>query len=82
MSKIEIIQGLSPTKILGRGRPKGGGCNQLLLEQVKPGDTSSCIFGVSEKKMRSIKSSAQAYGIKLKIRALENGKYAIWRTHD
>lgn len=76
---IEIIEGIPPTKVLGRGRPRGGGCNQLLLEEIKPNGRASCIWGVGYNKMESIRASAAQNGMKIKIRRLENKKYAIWR---
>lgn len=78
-AEIQIVHRVAPTKVLGRGRPKGTGSNQLLLEKIKPSDMSSCIWGVNRKKMESIRYTAHASGITLKIRRLEGGKYAIWR---
>jgi len=80
MSNPKIVIGLAPTKILGRGRPVGTGPNQKLLGKIKPNEAHSCIWGLSLKKMRSIKSTASLLGISIKIRRLENDKYAIWRT--
>lgn len=79
MSGPRVVVGLAPPKIIGRGRPKGFGPNQKLLSKIKPGADYSCIWGLSLKKMRSIKSSASLLKMKIKIRHLEKDKYAIWR---
>ena len=79
MSEPVIITGVPPPAIRRFGRPKGAGCNLQLLAKLKPGDLSSCIWGASLKKKNSIRESAHLNGIKLKVRKLEGGVYAIWR---
>jgi hypothetical protein len=81
MEEPIIVNGFEPPPILGRtGRPKGAGCNLRLLAKLTPGDTRSCVWGCSQRKMNSIRTSAIQHGIKVKIRRLEDGTYAIWRT--
>lgn len=75
-----VVKGFEVTKVLGRGRPKGSGCNIQLLNILKPGDLSSCVWGCSKKKARSIRVTAAYHGIKVKVRMLENKLYAIWRV--
>jgi hypothetical protein len=75
-----IIEGVTPPKILGRGgRPQGHGCNISLLNRLKPGDKSSCAWGMTLRKKNSIRETAFQHGMKIKVRRLEGGLYAIWR---
>lgn len=74
-----IMSCVPPTKVLGRGRPKGIGCNLSMLNKLKEGNVQSCIWNLDLKKMRSIKTTAGQHGIKIKVRRLHNGLYALWR---
>lgn len=79
MEKIHIIEGLPHLKRRGYAS-RGRGRNQLLLARVKPGQGGSCIFGIDKKTLNSIRQTAHRNNIKLKIRELENHKYAVWRV--
>ena len=74
-----VLTGVEIPKIRRPGRPKGAGVNLKLLARLRAGDGSSCIWGCSKRKMHSIRTSAFYGGIKVKIRSLEKGLYAIWK---
>ena len=71
-----VVENQPLTPILRLGRKRGSGCNMILLRKMRVG---ACIWHVAKGKMYSIKHSARALGIKIKVRKLPNGFYAIWK---
>lgn len=78
-----MIEDKEMPPIMGRGRKKGSGDNMQLLNRLEVGGNP--VFGVPELKMFSIRSSAFAMGIRIKVRQMPgpngeaSGKYAIQR---
>lgn len=54
-------------KVSGRGRKRGDGCNLVFLKSLTSGDTA---WGLSERKMRSVKMTAFKKKIKISIRQI------------
>lgn len=71
-----IVKGITPPQVIGRGRPRGAGCNLRLLKRMEPGN---CIWEVSKRKMNSIRVTANRYKVKIKVRLLPSGNYGIWK---
>jgi hypothetical protein len=65
-------------KIINKGRPPGSGINMIALSNLKVG---GCLWNVNKDKMLSFKFSAGQMRpkLKLKIRKLPNGYYAIFK---
>jgi hypothetical protein len=77
----KLLKDFPPPPIIRKGgRPPGVGRNLDLLRKLTPGDPNMCIFGVSERKMLSLKGSAWQFGWTIMRRKLADGKYCIWRV--
>lgn len=80
---ILTIEDRPMPKVLGRGRKRGSGSNMHLLDKLVPG--GSPVFDVPKNKMLSLRCSASAMGIKIKVRAIPDldgnptDRYAIQR---
>jgi hypothetical protein len=74
----KVLDGQEVPRILGRGRPKGSGINMIALSNLKKG---GCLWNVTKDKMFSFKFSASIMEprVRLKIRKLPNGYYAIFK---
>lgn len=75
-----IVLGVPVPKKNGGGRPKGSGSNFRLLSKLKAGDPMSCIWGVSLKKLNSLRNTGYKLGMNLKARLIDQDGYAVWRA--
>ncbi len=80
---VMVIHAGPLPKIRGRGRKKGDGSNLRLLARLEI--EGNPIFGVPRNRMLSIRQSARAAGIPIRVREIPNddgkptGVYAIQR---
>lgn len=78
-----VIENRPMPEIANRGRPRGSGCNFVLLKRLVP--NGNPVFEVPRAKALSIKATAWRAGMKLKIRQMVDiegkttGLYAIQR---
>ena len=80
MARKPVIASREPPPI--KTRPSGLGCNYKLLSRLDPNDPNSCIWGASKRKMLSIRQTAMRFGIRLMVRSIGDGTYAIYKARD
>lgn len=69
-----ILHNVELPKKIRRGRPLGSGPNLRLFDKMEAGDA---ISGISEAKMRSLRTGASKVGVRFAAVKLESGYYII-----
>lgn len=71
-----VTSGVGIPPVLPHKRIKGNGINLILFRNMKSGES---IWEVPRKKMESIRQSALKGGIKISVRKIPSGRYAVFK---